>query len=171
MTTTKPAPEPRALGAVYDRPKVALAIIERVAEGETLRAVVDSDPNHFPTHRTFYAWLAKDPALRELYQAARELSAYSLEEEALEHARMLIRSKPDGDEVRAVAEALKQLRWSAEKRNHTAFGQRPVGQITVPIHIHTSLDMGTGPSQHTEQFPDIYAVELKDPENEEAEEG
>lgn len=126
--------------------KLALRLIEKVAEGETIaKLLIKEDGSkraNLPSRRTFHYWLERDPELRALYAEARELSAYALEEEAIIEARELVRGNPSGDSVRATAELLKQLRWSAEKRNHTNFGSRPLVAPATTVQIFTTLDLG-----------------------------
>ncbi len=123
-------------------PELALKICERVASGETL---LDICKGIGMPHRTsFWRWvmLYKDVAIS--YQAARELSAQSLEEEALSLARGL--SGPNSYttvKVRALDIAMQQLRWSATRRDPSKYGQKAKEIITVPIQINTTLDLGS----------------------------
>ena len=122
-------------------PELALTICEKVAEGETLFDICKGIG--MPHRSSFARWvmLYKDVAVA--YQAARELSAQSLEDEALGLAREL--SGPNNFttvKVRAIDIALQQLRWSATRRDPSKYGQKAKETITVPIQIITTLDLG-----------------------------
>ena len=122
-------------------PELALKICEGVAKGETLLDICKAPG--MPHRASFYRWgmLYKDVAVS--FQAARELSAQALEEEALGLARELS-GKNDFTtvKVRAIDIALQQLRWSATRRDPSKYGQKAKETITVPIQIITTLDLG-----------------------------
>ncbi len=122
-------------------PELALKICEQVAKGETLFEICKEVG--MPHRASFHRWvmLYKDVAVS--YQAARELSAQSLEDEALGLARTLS-GKNDFTtvKVRAIDIALQQLRWSATRRDPSKYGQKAKETITVPIQIITTLDLG-----------------------------
>jgi len=138
------------------QPEVALAIVERIAEGETLSAIC-APGSGLPARSTFRRWVVRYPELSRAYSAARELSAHSLEEEALDTARQLKdpagRKKLTPTEVRALDVAMNQLRWSAARRNPRVYSERGAIQVTVPIQINTNLDLGGGPS-----VQDVYEL-------------
>ncbi len=122
-------------------PELALKICEKVAEGATLLDICKG--TGMPHRTSFWRWvmLYKDVAVS--YQAARELSAQSLEEEALSMARTL--TGPNNFttvKVRAFDIAMQQLRWSATRRDPSKYGQKAKETITVPIQINTTLDLG-----------------------------
>lgn len=127
-------------------PEIALGICERVAEGETLSAICAEKTPGWPTRSTFQRWVIRYPEVARAYAAAREVSAYSLEEEALDTARELKDKKGrkgmSSTEIRALEVAMNQLRWSASRRNPKVFSERGAISVTVPIQINTSLDLG-----------------------------
>lgn len=143
----------------YD-PVLALRICERVAEGETLKSICEGS-SEFPARQTFHRWVVNEPELNRAYAAARELSAHSLEEEALDMARELSSQEVPKDQIRALDVAMNQLRWSAGKRNARVYSEKAAVSFTVPIQINTTLNLGeqedTGPSEH----PDVYSLEAK----------
>lgn len=131
------------------RPELATAIIERVAEGETLSQICESDGMPNPT--TFRRWALAREEVWEAFQAARELKADSLFDEALDLARA-IRKEPGGPQhVRAYDIAMNHLRWAAGKLNPQRYSDRSQISFTVPIQINTTLDLGQGGSGHTEE--------------------
>lgn len=143
----------------YD-PKIALQIVERIAEGELLKDICARDNEHgFPAKSTFLKWAAREAELQRAYMAAKELSAYSFEEEAIETARASAKSPGTAQQVSAAQGLINQLRWSASRRDPKQYGDRANNQLTVPIHIHTSLDMGGGAGGGMGELPDIYTIE------------
>lgn len=120
---------------------LALQIVERVAEGETISKICEKGSG-FPHPVTFKRWVVNNPILAKALDAARMLSAQAMEEEALDAAREIRKSQRDGTQVRATEVFLQQLRWSMERRDSAKFGSRVPVSIRVPIQINTTLDMG-----------------------------
>ncbi len=148
------------------RPELATAIIERVAEGETLSAICKGDG--MPTPTTFRRWTLARREVWEAFQAARELKADSLFDEALDMARS-IKKKPGGPQnVRAHDVAMSHLRWAAGKLNPQKYSDRSQISFTVPIQINTTLDLGQG-AGHTEENSvyDLTATVVETPPPEE----
>lgn len=141
----------------YD-PHVALEIVERIAEGETLASITQD--KKFPTRATFMKWLVRVPELREAYMAARELSALSFEEEAIDNARELRRSPGTAQAVRAADIAINQLRWSATRRDPKNYGDKGLAATIVPVTIQTTLNLGDGSKQIGAEIPDIYTIDI-----------
>lgn len=114
-----------------------------------------------PNRTTFQRWVVQYPELARAYAAARELSAHAFEEEALDIARQLSTEGRDftATKIRAFDVAVGQLRWSASRRNPRTYSERGAVQITVPIQINTSLDLGDGGMVACDQ-PDIYKLDL-----------
>ncbi len=120
--------------------ELALSICERIAKGETLKHIcLDT---HMPSTTTVQRWVINYPKFGDAYNAARELSAYALEDDALDAAR-LIRTQHDSNsaKVRAFDIAIQQFRWSAARRNPRVYSERSAVLITVPIQINTSLNL------------------------------
>lgn len=140
----------------YD-PAVALGIVERIAMGELLKDICAPGSGN-PHRNTFYRWIVNNPALGRAYNAARELSAQGLEEEALGIASTLQHrhKKMTGTDIRALEAAMGQFRWSAIRRDPAKYGERSTTNLVVPIQINTSLDMG-GSAAAEEQG--IYTIE------------
>lgn len=141
----------------YD-PGVALKVCELVAEGLTLSEICKPGGG-MPHRQTFHRWVVADVELQKAYMAARELSAHSMEEEALDIAREL---RKEGDlssaKVRAYDVAMNQLRWSASRRNPRVYSERGQLQITVPIQINTSLNLDEGPPPEQARTDNVYDV-------------
>lgn len=141
----------------YD-PRLAIAIVEQLAEGKLLKEIC-TEENGMPHKTTFMKWVSREPELAQAYMAARELSAMSMEEEAIDVSRNLLNNPGTAQRVSAANTLINQLRWSAARRDPKQFGDRASTQITVPIHITTSLDMGGGGGSIAE-LPDIYTIDV-----------
>lgn len=158
--------------------EVAMALIERIAQGDTMQEALDAlkaareeaggDGPTIPTRVTIYRWLTLYPAMKRAYDAAKELSAVSLEEKALDLARKL--SGPHNYtavQVSAFRAAMEQFRWSAERRDPTHYGTKQQVAVTVPVQINTTLDLGNAPThggRSGPDFSDVYTVEVTVPE-------
>jgi hypothetical protein len=151
LTRTKGRPP-----SVY-RPELAIEICERVAEGETLRQICQSDG--MPTATTFRRWVVAEEPLREAWHAARELKADTLFDEALDMARAVAEEPGTTQRLRGYDLAMQQLRWSAGKLNPAKYSERSQLSFIVPIQINTSLDLGQ-PGAVTEQGS-VYEVKAE----------
>lgn len=119
----------------------ALTVIEGLAAGDRL-STLTGGPDQ-PKRGTFYRWVTLYPEIKKAFDAAREISAYSLEDKTLDIAETLISPNDyTGTKVRALEVAMGQLRWSASRRNAGAFGDKGQASMVIPIQINTSLDIG-----------------------------
>jgi len=141
LTTVKDRSTGRFV-ALYDE-SVAIGILERVASGELLRDICSAQG--MPHETTFRRWVINNPKLARAWDAAVKMSAATLEEEALAAGRKIkdLAKKATGIEVRAYEVAMNQLRWSAARRDPGRFGERAPANITVPIQINSTLDLGS----------------------------
>lgn len=144
------------------QPDLGLAICEAVAHGQTLKAI-SKDVGVGRT--TINRWIMVYPEFGDAYRRARELSAFALEDEALDLARFIVVTPKDSAGVRAVDVAINQFRWSASRRNPSIFSERAGISVTVPIQINTNLDMGEGkpkPGPGGNADPDaVYTIEAQ----------
>src|SRR5882672_3647074 len=123
--------------AVKYSPELALRICEEIASGLTITDIAAMDG--MPTRQTIYRWIAVYPKFYDAFERAREVSAQSLEEEALTMARILKDANNfTGTKVQAYNIAMQQLRWSASRRDKARYGQQQVGTTMVPIQINTT---------------------------------
>lgn len=150
-----------AIPTTYD-PKLAMIIIERLADGETLNTICRGQAE-MPHPKTFKRWLVKYPELRNAYEVAMTASARSMEEEALDAAREIARNRKDGTHVRAVEVKLAQLRWTMEKRDKARFGPSAQVNVRVPIQIVTPLNLGAGDGTPMDDIYTLEAVTVKEP--------
>lgn len=139
----------------YD-PVKALSIVERLADGETLNKICRGVAG-MPAPTTFKRWVVNNPDLAKALSAAIVMSAQSLEEEALDTARAIAAKPVDGSHVRGAEVKIKQLQWSAERRDASKFGQRNQINLKVPVQIITTLNLGEGDSLPAES---IYTLDL-----------
>jgi hypothetical protein len=135
----------------------ASAFCEDIAFGKTMTEI-ELQPG-MPPGSLFIKWVLLEPRLQQMFLAAREVSSYGMEDECIALARQLVADPKNATHVRAVEVLIGQLKWSATKRNPGVFSDKASVQVTVPIQINTSLDLGKqGESQGTSQFPNIYAL-------------
>lgn len=144
-------------------PQVALEMVERVSAGETISGMCSEEGSKFPSRQTFNNWVVKYPDLARAYHAARELSATSFEEEAIDLARYIKNNPESSTMVRAYEVAMNQLRWSAARRDPGKFGDKTNVSIRVPVQINTVLDLGgtSGPTLTQGQDPNIYTLQAR----------
>lgn len=141
------------------QPDLALHIVEQIAEGKLLKDICTSE-NGMPHVTTFLKWVARVPELAQAYSAAKEISALMFEEEAIDIARASFKSPGTAQKVTAANALINQLRWSAGRRDPKSYGDKAGAQITVPIQINTTLDMGSNSVQQVD-MPDIYTIEVE----------
>ncbi len=119
---------------------VSEVICDRVAAGETLRSICTSDG--MPSAVSFRRWSLAHKELFETLQAARQLAADALFDEALDMGRELAREPGTAQRVRAFDVAMSQMRWSAGKLDPQRYSDRSAVSFVVPIQIITTLDLG-----------------------------
>lgn len=142
------------------RPELVVEIIERVAEGETLTSICETDGMPSPT--TFRRWVLAREEVRTAFQLARELKADSLFDEALDMARAIKRSPGTSQNVRAYDVVMSHLRWAAGKLNPQRYSDRSQISFTVPIQINTTLDLGQGGGGgNVTEHGDVYDLTAK----------
>lgn len=159
MTTENPVN--RKLPVKYE-PGLALAICELIAEGKTLVDIAATDG--MPSRNTIYRWLSVYPKFFDAYERAKEISAQSLEEEALLMARNLKNANDfTGTKVQAYNYAMQQLRWSAARRDPKRYGQQSGnGTAIVPIQINTTLNLGQdGQPPAVDTQASVYTIEYE----------
>lgn len=145
----------------YD-PAIALAIVERIADGELLIKITAKDATPLTiTKQTFMRWVATVPELSSAYSAAMQISAHSFEEKAIDKAEKTAAAPGTPQNVSAASLLISQYRWSAARRNPTRYSDKGNTQIVVPININTTLDLGNSSKQTTDvEVPDIYTFNL-----------
>lgn len=148
----------RALPVKYE-PELGLAICEAIASGMSLKKVCEVQG--MPTRQTVYKWLSVYPKFFDAYERAREISAQSIEDEALDMARTLAGDNDfTGTKVQAYNIAMQQLRWSAGHRDPNRYGSHTNQSSTVPIQITTSLNLGQDGVAASDSAKSIYSVSV-----------
>jgi len=143
-------------------PEVALKICELVAAGETILDIGERDD--MPSRQTIHRWLSVYPKFFDAMERAKEVSAWSFEEEALGMARKLKDANDfTGTKVQAYNIAMQQLRWSASRRDKARYGQQATaGDTIVPIQINTTLNLGQeGQPAPSDIAQSVYTVEVE----------
>ncbi len=113
-TTTRAVP-------TYDRAAVVAAVCAEVAEGQTLRRILDQPGR--PDRATLFRWLYADAALLEQYRTARSFAA-DLRFEELEEAAEAATECQTMTEVAALRLKLDMQRWALSKRAPKRYGDR-----------------------------------------------
>lgn len=155
---TGPAPQAAPSGEkwlTFDLTAARLTL-ECVALGKSLFEI-ERDPG-FPPAKTFIQWVMTYPDLARAYTVARELSGFMLEEEALFLAREVRRNPENTLALKAAEVLINHLKWAAGKRNPSVFSDKASVNVTVPIQINTTLDLGQAVSGATKDFPNIYEI-------------
>jgi hypothetical protein len=156
-----PVASDRLLPAVYDE-TAAFRVVEQIAFGRSMHEIARLPG--MPKPEDFVHWLMLHPELGLAVSRAREVSAFVMEDEALDLTRAAVQEggAPSATALRALELLTKQLQWSAVKRNPQVYSEKSAVQVTVPIQINTSLDMGhQDKRQGTAQFPNIYALKAE----------
>lgn len=83
-------------------PELASAILQRVADGESVRSICRDDA--MPHLSTFFRWITEKPDFREQYDAATDVRAETIFEEALEIADTVLM----GEKVKTIGEGENQ---------------------------------------------------------------
>lgn len=139
-------------------PHVAMRIVERIAEGELLKDIC-AEGQGMPHRGTFHRWVVNNAELARAYGAARELSAQAMEEEAIDMARAIRKNPGTSVNVRAYEVAMNQLRWSAQRRDPSKYGDKAQVSVRVPVQINTQLNLGTDVGGgSTLDHPNIYQI-------------
>lgn len=142
---------------------LALQICELIAEGHTLLDICELEG--MPARATFNRWVLIYPQLAAVYRAAREASAYSMEDEAIRAARHIKMLPGDSVKVRSYEVFLNHLRWNMARRNPAIFSDKVAANITVPIQINTTLDLGQegGGAPVVESRSEVYMLKAEVP--------
>ena len=141
-----------------------MKIVERVANGETLTAVC-KEPG-MPIPSTFRAWIVRNPELRKAWEAAKELRAHAMFDQALDVTKRLLDGnwgKEDAAMVRALDAAIQTLKWAAGRLSPRDYGERQPGNPVVPIQINTTLELGQGGTAVGRVEGSVYTIKATIP--------
>lgn len=121
-------------------PKTAEAICERIANGESLRAICEGEG--MPDKATVFRWLAVHQAFRDQYARAREMQADAIFDEVLDiaddgHNDWMLRRHGDderwvenGEAIRRSALRIDARKWVAAKLAPKKYGEKIVTEHT-----------------------------------------
>ena len=117
----------RGRRAAYSE-RIALAVCDRVMDGESLRAVCE-DPA-MPCRRTVYKWLVDHPGFFERYSRAREIRADDLFDamDAIERAVLAGELNPNSARV-----ALDSRKWRLARMSSRYADNKPTMEIEGDI--------------------------------------
>jgi len=136
--------------------KAALAVCEGIAFGRTL-AEIERDPG-MPPKALFLVWVMRHVEVATAFAAAREVSAFVLEDEVTDKLRFALKKAGTPAEMKALDMFSNWVRWMIAKRNPKVFSEKAALDVTVPIQINTSLDMGGAAGAGTKDHPNIYQL-------------
>jgi hypothetical protein len=115
-------------------PELGQLILERIAEGESLRKVCRADD--LPSRETVRRWLRDDPEFRAQYALAREEQADAKFEEAWE-----IADAATSETVQVARLKVDTIKWQASKLAPKVYGDKlaiggddALGPLTVVIN-------------------------------------
>lgn len=134
-----------------------LEICARVATGDTLTAIAKEPGMPSPAH--FRTLVMRSPQLRDTWETAKAERPHSLFEQAIDLARELRDTPWDREatnKVRALQIAIDALRTAAARLAPREYGERPAGQVVVPVQINTSLALDGRPAT---SGPSVYQIE------------
>jgi len=99
----------------YDRDAITALVCAQIAEGKSLRSILDDD-DKLPSRRTFFEWLEGAPALATQYTRAREAGYQNLADEIVDIADENYTTAEDGTRERLSNEAIARNRLRVETR-------------------------------------------------------
>lgn len=118
-------------------PEVVEAILERIAGGESLMAIVRE--NGMPGYSTFIAHLSKDEELQGKYRRAREASGDADADKVGDIADRATKGEIDPNAARVAIDAYK---WAAGKRKPKVYGDKLdlSGRIGLTVVLDSDAD-------------------------------
>lgn len=125
--------------ATLKTPDVLDAICARIADGESLRTICESEG--MPKRRTVLDWLESDEAFRAKYARAREAQADVMDEKILETAEAATPENAAAARVKIDA-----FKWRASKLKPKVYGDKVAltGDEENPIHTRNTQVIDTG---------------------------
>lgn len=100
-------------------PEIESEILERVADGESLRSICGLD--HMPSTSMVFRWLTSNPGFRDRYAQARSAQADAKFEQISDISERVLRGEVDPHAGRVAIDAYK---WQAGKLRPQVYGDR-----------------------------------------------
>lgn len=100
---------------LYDREKITALVCAQIAEGKSLRSILDHD-DKLPSVRTFLDWMGEAPALATQYAQARGVGYQLLADEIVAIADENYTTTEDGKRERLSNEAIARNRLRVDTR-------------------------------------------------------
>ena len=100
---------------LYDREKITALVCAQIAEGKSLRSILDND-DKLPSVRTFLDWMGEAPALATQYAQARGVGYQLLADEIVAIADENYTTAEDGTRERLSNEAIARNRLRVDTR-------------------------------------------------------
>lgn len=129
---------------VLQKKQLAQQVIEAVANGGTVDKTLE-DMGKPMAPNTFRATVLKDKDLLRAWEAAKEMRAHCMFDQAVDLTNELKNGKwgkEDSAMVRALDRAITAFFYAAARLAPREYGERPDKQVVVPIQINTSLNLG-----------------------------
>ena len=120
-----PAPKPTGRPSVYSD-AVALAICERLADGESLKEICADD--HMPARTTVYKWIVEyESGFADKYARAREAQQDTAVDDLAEVGGKTLKGEYDPQAARVYADIIK---WRAAKLAPKKYGDKVTQEVT-----------------------------------------
>lgn len=144
----------------YD-PHKGQELCELVAQGQSLRTLCGK--KNMPSWYEVWAWRVQSSEFATKVDQALEMSGHAMFYEALELAREIQENPQNSSKVRATEVLLSHLRWASAKMAPKSYSERGAKEITVPIQINTSIDLGQedGGSVRPPDRDEVYRLDAK----------
>lgn len=115
-------------------PELAAKVCEAIRDGWTLSQIEAAEG--YPTWTAIKKWLDTIPSFHGQYARAYELSAFVLENEALD----AVRAAKDSDSASAARALLDGIKWSAGKRNPKVYGEKVQHDVSGEVDVRVTVD-------------------------------
>lgn len=120
----------------YDRDAITALVCAQIAEGKSLRSILDDD-DKLPSRRTFFEWLEGVPALATQYTRAREAGYQNLADEIIDISDQNYTKNEHGVKERLSNEAIARNRlrvetrkWMLSKMLPKVYGEKLTQEVT-----------------------------------------
>lgn len=138
-----------------DEQAISWAVVQSVLLGATPKMIEEEGG---PPLAVILNWLQRDPVFTQVYNRAREISAYALEHRILELSEDMDEWKGNNpDKTRRRTAHIENLKWAARVRNPGVFSDKATIQVKVPIQINTNIDMGE--DEASRQVGNTFVIE------------